>query len=162
MAISEEASRRVADVGRQLIEAVKLSHLGSIAKAIEQQEGCQIFIVPLNIRANFKCRCCVATCESYIALGAARASLKESEMTLINHHFIFYKPHPKDIEVERFRVAHGLAHCALHWPLGPRRKRLVRGDLHGVDVYLVRFLDEEEEEADALACLLTAYRPAVE
>jgi len=158
MAIPEEASRRVADVGRRLIEAAMLSHLASVAKAIEQQEGCQIFIIPLDNAANITCRCCVATCESYIALGSARVSSRKCEMTPINHHFVFYKPHPKDIEVERLRVAHGLAHCALHWPLGPRQKRLVRASLHGVDVYLVRFLDEEEEEADALACLLTAYR----
>jgi len=161
MAIPEEASRRVADVGRRLIEAATSSHLASIAKAIEQQEGCQIFIIPLDNAANVKCRCCVATCESYIALGSARASSKRCEMTPINHHFIFYKPHPKDIEVERLRVAHGLAHCALHWPLGPRQKRLIRASLHGVDVYLVRFLGEEEEEADALACTLTAYRRLV-
>lgn len=161
MAITELASRRVADVGRQLIETAGLSHLASIAKAIEQQEGCQIFIVPFDSAANVECRCCVATCESYIALGPARASWKKCEMTPINHHFVFYEPHPNDIEAERFRVAHGLAHCALHWPLGPRQKRLVRASLHGVDVYLVKFLNEEEEEADALACLLSAYRPPV-
>jgi hypothetical protein len=159
--ISEEALNRVADVGRQLIEAAELLRLGSIAKAIEQQEGCQIFIVPFDSRVHSKSRCCVATCESYIALGAASASAKEPKMTPINHHFVFYKPHPKNIEVEKSRIAHGLAHCALHWPLGPRKKRLVRGKLHGVDVYLVKFLPEEEEEADALACLFTACRPAL-
>jgi len=159
--ISEEALNRAADVGRRLIEAAMLLRLGSIAKAIEQQEGCQIFIVPFDVGAHSRCKCCVATCESYIALGPASASSKEPKMTPINHHFVFYKPNPKNAEVEKSRIAHGLAHCALHWPLGPRKKRLVRGNLHGVDVYLVKFLPEEEEEADALACLLTAYRPGI-
>ncbi len=128
MAIPEEASRRVADVGRLLIEDAMLSHLASVAKAIEQQEGCQIFIIPFDNAANVTSRCCVATCESYISLGSARVSSKKCEMTPINHHFIFYKPHSKDIEVERLRVAHGLAHCAAALALRSAAEKIDKGE----------------------------------
>ena len=157
MAMSEEALKRIVDVGQRLIDSARWLHLSGIAKSIEQEEGCQIFIAPFdNAGPNIKCTCCVATCESCI-----RPSLKESGIIQINHHVVFYRPHPEDIEAERLGVAHGLAHCVLHWPLGPRRDRLVKGNFNGVDMYLVRFLEEEEAEADALACLLTAYRPAL-
>lgn len=164
MALSEEALKHIEDVSQRLIEGAKSLHLGSIAKSIEQEEGCQIFIVPLDDKgSDVKSTGWMATCESYIGIGGdtGKRSLKESKIMRICHHFIFYKPCPEDIEVERLRVARGLAHCALHWPLGPRKNRLVRVNLHGVDAYVVRFLEQEEKEADALARLLAAFRPAV-
>ena len=162
MALTEEALSRIQKRAEHLIEDAKSLHLSNIAKSIEQQEGCQIFMVPLDEAASeLKSTRWVATCQSYIRItrDTADTSSKKSEIVPICHHFIFYKTCPEDIEVERLRVAHCLAHCALHWPLGPRKKRLVNASFQGVDVYMVRFLPAEEEEANALASLLTAYQP---
>lgn len=161
MAIQKEVFKRVLSVAQEFVANAQSIHLASIAKSIEQMAGCQIFIEPFRDNGpGGDCIACLATCEPYIVWDLTQSSLKERAFR-IRHHFIFYKPCPEDIEAERFRIAHELGHCALHWPLGPRRNRLVKGQIPGVGkmkMYMISFLKEEEMEADAFACLLTAHR----
>lgn len=160
MPISKDVVDKVAAIGKPFVEYAKKLPLASIAKSIEQMKGCQIFIEPFyNGGARVDCDGCLATCEPYIVPDIDEMPSKKFAIK-IRQHFIFYMP-SDDIEVERFRVAHELGHCALHWPLGERANRKVGG--HVIDVgemYLVKFQKEEELEADAFACLLGLHRPA--
>lgn len=158
MFIRKEILERIAIEGNRLGAHADSLHLSSIAKAIEYQRGCQIFIEPFDEKGpDAECTGCLATCEPCIIRDVGKPPLKEFKCLNIRHHFIFYRPCPEDIEIEKFRIAHELGHCALHWPLGPREDRLFKGSYN--DLYMVRFLKSEEEEADAFACLLTAHRP---
>lgn len=158
MAIQKEVLKRVLSVAQQFVTNAQSVHLASIVKSIEQMKGCQIFIETFDNEPSGDCIACLATCEPYIVWDLTQSSSKERAIR-IRHHFIFYKPCLEDIEAERFRVAHELGHCALHWPLGPRTDRLVKGQIPGVgEMYMISFLKEEEMEADAFACLLTTLR----
>jgi len=161
MLIDKEVVERVAEASLPFVEYTKKLQLASIAKSIEQIKGCQIFIEPFyNGGPSTKCEGCLATCEPYIVPEIDKVP-SEKTAVKIRQHFIFYKPSPSDNESERFRIAHELGHCALHWPLGDRKVRKVAGKIKDVGgMYIIEFLKEEEMEADAFACLLGLYRPA--
>lgn len=161
MFITPDVLRRVMIEANRYLPYAEQLHLSSIAKSIEHSKGCQIFIEPFEEKGLAEhCTGLLATCEPCIIRDVGKAPLKEFKILTIRHHFIFYRPCPENIEVERFRVAHELGHCALHWPLGPRAERLHKGSYRDMnDLYMVEFLRHEEEEADAFACLLTAHRP---
>ncbi|MHC4476934.1 MAG: hypothetical protein ACYTEL_14910 [Planctomycetota bacterium] len=162
MLIRKHVLERILIEASRFVARAESLHLSSIAKSIEHERGCQIFIEPFDEREpTGQVTGCLATCEPCIVREVGRPPLKEFKILKIQHHFIFYRPFPENIEVERFRIAHELGHCALHWPLGPRADRLFKGSYHGInDMYMVGYIREEEEEADAFACLLTAHRPA--
>lgn len=161
MLIDKEVVERVAEIGQPFVEYAKKLQLASIAKSIEQIKGCQIFIEPFyNGGPDTECEGCLATCEPYIVQEIDKIPSVKNAVR-IRQHFIFYKPSPSDIEAERFRIAHELGHCALHWPLGKRKMRKVSGYITGVgDMYIIEFLKKEEMEADVFACLLGLHRPA--
>ena len=153
---------RLVEVMKRCEPLVKIAdslHLTSIAKALEQEQGCQIFISGCEEEARIaEVDCFTGHCEPFLILRPREDSQKPAFVFV--QHFIFYKRH-EDSEVERWRVAHELGHCALHWPLKERESRRVSGSLAGIGkFYLVQYTLEEEAEADAFACLISAHRPA--
>ena len=160
--INGEVWLRVKDVVDQCVKDAEPLQLSSIAKSIETKQKCQIFIQPWETKPPGEIASCVATCEVCVIRDREEAPLKRFSILPSRHHFIFYTPCTKDAEKERGQIAHELGHCALHWPLNERAKRLVWGidpEQEQADVYFVEYSKQEEEEADAFACLLTANRP---
>ena len=150
----------VFEVYEPLIKAADSLHLTSVAKAIEHQRPCQIFMEPFGEDSRVgECKDFTGTVEPFLAFVPKEGEQKE---LLFLQHFIFYRG-DKDPEIERFRVARQLGHCALHWPLGDRRTRRLFGVLPEIGrFYMIAFTKKEESEADAFACLLRAHRPKPE
>jgi hypothetical protein len=128
-----------------------------LAKNIEDDMGCHIIIRPVEKNLGIVSR--VVTDEEREIGTRIRywfSAKPKVNVPKVRRHFIFYMPCPEDVEVERFRIAHELGHCALHWPLDPSRRELE----HNKDIpdtgrraYAVRFSQREEAEADVFACL---------
>ena len=157
--MDEIVLKRIAKELQYYATATKSLHLTSIAKAIEQKRGCQIFIEPLLDEAPYaECDGYVANCEPYILLDTHSGIPRKHELV---QHFIFYRSDP-DVEVEQFRVAHELGHCAIHWPLKQRKENRRFMQIPGIGRgYVVEFTKEEEQEADAFACVLGYHAPPV-
>ena len=150
-AILENVARKC----RPTVVLAELFHLTSVAKAIEHVRYCQIFMEGFESDSRVpKSKCFTATVEPFFAFKPKDGS----ELTFVQH-FIFYR-RDKDPDVERFRVAHELGHCALHWPLDDRISRRIFGNIPEIgQCYIVNFDEKEEQEADAFACLLRVHRP---
>lgn len=159
MSIKLDTLESVAKICQQIISVAESLHLAYAAKAIEQERGCQIFMEVFEETQKLgDFGAFTANCEPFVALQTQ--SGEELKLHFVQH-FIYYK-RDKNEEIERYRVAHELGHCALHWPLGDRRKRRVFATLPKIGrVYLVRYTQKEEEQADAFAILLGVHRPKI-
>lgn len=139
---------------RGLVEKINDVHFGHLAKKIEQDKGCQIFIEPFKEKHPAR-RSCLVTCEPYIVHDSGN-SFQEAEAVPFRQHYIFYRK-TMNIDEDRFVVAHELGHCELHWPLGKsREKRLLQANIPGLDsiMYLVQFNEKEQRQANIFASIL--------
>ena len=159
MIIQQKVLQKVAANCQGLVTKANSLHLSSIAKCIEMETRCQIFteafrdLGPQKGAVSF-----LGTCEGEFVLDSGKNKEEKTSPFRFKHHFIFYRKCPEDIEVERFRVAHELGHCALHWPLGSRKNRLIYTHCPGAgNMYMVEYNKNEEEEADAFAALISYY-----
>ncbi len=159
MPLKAETLKAVMQKCQPLVAVADSLQLASVAKAIEQQRPCQIFMQPFSEEdarvANSDCF--TAHCEPFFIYPRAE-KLGKPDLEFVQH-FIFYKS-SRDTQVERWRIAHELGHSALHWPVEDRESRSVSRTLPGIGrSFLVRYTEQEEAEADAFACLLSVHRP---
>ena len=78
MFIREGVLRHVAIEGNRFVAHAESLHLSSIAKSIEHEKGCQIFIEPFDeTQPDVECTSCLATTEPCIIRDVGKSPLKE-------------------------------------------------------------------------------------
>jgi hypothetical protein len=158
VAIVIDTFKRIEAKYLEVIEIAESLHLASVAKAIELQRGCQIFIAPVQEEIEISnYQSFTANCEPFTILQKEEQDKWDN---VFIQHFVYYRTN-EDSEIERFYIAHELAHLAIHWPLRESAsKRKVYTPLPGIGrFFLVLHNKEEDEEADAFAILLGINRP---
>lgn len=153
--IAEDNWSHIANKSLSLVMGEKVLLFDRLAKGIADSTGRQIHIQPIVPDLGVESR--MLTAEEGESKSLLLKWLGKGPKVTMQRHFIFYKPCPGDIEIEMFRIAHELGHCALHWPLDPAKRKLDHSGKipeAGANVYAVEFSEKEENEADAFACLV--------
>jgi len=151
---------------QEIANAARCVHLSSIAKAYEMEHGCQIFIMPIDNNLSGdginKLPSFTAHCEPFTILKVNDTG-NFCNVSIHIQHFIFYKP-DKNIEIERYRVAHELAHLIVHNPLSEEyRNRRAYQQIQNIGrFFLIQHTKQEDEVADHFAVMLATNRPLPE
>lgn len=156
MAITNDTLERMRPICERIIGVGDSLHLTKVAKAIEMERGCQIFMEPLTDENDLGgYHGFTANCDPW---NIIEPKDQEKWQNTFVQHFVYFKT-DKDPDVECYRIAHELGHLAAHWPLESDRDRINRQLPTIGSCFLVLYNQEEEEEADAFAMLLGYHKP---
>lgn len=139
------------------LEKLQGLHLTSIAKAIE-------ITLKDNIKIIFRGEPEGLKGEDFTSLTLSQECRVFrpgcDEAGRLTEHFIFYSE-SRDISDIRFYVLHELGHIFMHHSMENRaREYIVLPGQGEANVFVVRFTDDEEAEADMFATILLEQRPS--